>query len=737
MEIQYRTDGISTQNPHTNDFLESVFFHGNGYIGARGFPCEDQSQRPHQKGLYMAGVFDELKPGITDIVNTPNFLGLTVKVEDQDLHNASKSAFCQQLSFRDGVLAREYVASFGQKHIKIRLSRFFSLADVHTTVIRLEVTPLDFEGELTVLAALDATSCNLPIQDDQVKKNTETVRYVETVDSSLLEDGGLLVYKTRVTRITIAQAFCLKLSDNVQVLSRQNQVSEQGLDYMLTFRGRAQETYVIDKIITVYTSRDIHTHQIKDMVLNHLSLNGDKGYDRLLKENEAAWARRWETSDVVISGDERAQCAIRYTIFQLIANNASQDSAVSIGARGLTHARYKGCYFWDTEIFMLPFYIYTNPEAAKNLLLYRYHTLDAAREHAKRMTAAGARYPWMTSYDGSEQCESWDIGACEVHITADVVYGMDHYIRATGDTQFLLDQAAEVYLETARFWESRFTYDQRSDHYNMLFVKGPDEYCGATQNNTYTNMLAVYNLTLALETLKFLEAQHKEVHERLISKLGLKTDELLRWEDIIQKAVIPYDKEKDLYLQDETFMLLEPLDVARIKSDNIPLYHRICFDRLQRYRVIKQADLVLLVALFPHKFTQAQKKAIWDFYEPITLHDSTLSYGIHALIAAQLGLKEKAWNYFCKSLYLDLDNIMENTGSEGLHLAALGASWQALFFGFAGLSLEDGMPKAAPNLPDNWSELRFTFLFQGKQWRFEAKRDENGSMTAGTVFVDQ
>ncbi len=726
MHIQYHADSISTNSPKTSDFIESLFFQGNGHMGARGFPCEDQSLRPHQKGHYMAGVFDQLKQGITDMVNTPNFLGLTVNVGGQPLDTASISTFCQKLHLLDGVLTREYVAVFGDKHLQVKFSRFFSLSDVHTAAIRLELMPLDFEGEFTITASIDATSCNLPISDDQVKKNIETIQYLERLSSSLLESGGLMAFRTKSTNISLVQAFRMMLSENIQILAQQSSSTEDGLDYQLSFRGKPGEPYILDKLITVFTSRDVPEGQVQTEALKRLSLNMEKGFGFLLSENQKEWARRWETSDIVIIGDDRAQCAMRYSIFQLIGNNACEDNGASIGARGLTHARYKGCYFWDTEIFMLPFYTYTNPEAARNLLLYRYHTLDAAREHAKKMSSKGARYPWMTSFDGSEQCESWDIGACEVHVTADIVFAMDQYIRITGDTQFLLDYAAEIYLETARFWESRFTYDERHDRFNMLFVKGPDEYCGATQNNTYTNRMAVYNLNLALDALAFLKDHYTDVYQALLHKLGLEKDELIKWENIVQKAAIPYDAEKGLYLQDETFMLLEPLDISSTKTDNIPLYHKICFDRLQRYRVIKQADLVLLMALFPREFTYQQKKIVWDFYEPITLHDSTLSYGIHALLAASLGENDKALDYLNKSLYLDLENIMDNTGTEGLHLAAFGATWQAVILGFAGLYLEDDAPKAAPNLPEGWEELRFTFCYKGRKWHVAA--DRNGSV---------
>jgi kojibiose phosphorylase len=722
--IKYNSYSISTSSHEVSDFIESVFFQGNGYMGVRGFSCEDESSRPHQKGVYISGVFDQLKPGITDIVNTPNFLPLTVSIDGQPLTAATLSGFCQALSFSDGVLTREYIAAFGDKHLQVKLSRFLSLSDVHTTGIRMELTPLDFENKLVVTSSLDASSCNLPIADDQAKKNFETVRYLDTVSSVPSGCGGYMAFKTKATGITLVQAFGMLLSDNIDVMEQHIDSSGNNLDFHVSFSSKRGEKYTVDKLVTVYTSRYAAENQIEETALKRLSNNLDKGYCRLSEENEAEWRKRWETSDITIDGDEKAQCAIRYSIFQLIGNNACDDSHVSIGARGLTHARYKGCYFWDTEIFMLPFYIYTNPAAARSILLYRYNTLDAAREHAKKMSSRGARYPWMASFDGSEQCESWDIGSCEVHVTCDVAFAMDRYIRATGDIRFLLDYAAEVYIETARFWESRFTYDERLGRYNMLFVKGPDEYCGAAQNNAYTNILACFNLNLALDTLKFLEEKHTDVYHSLVKRLNLEKEETARWREIAQKAVIPYDNEKDLYLQDDNFMLLEPLDVQSQKTGNTPLYHRICFDRLQRYRVLKQADLLLLMTLLPERFTMNQKKAAWDFYEPITLHDSTLSYGIHALLASRLGYNEKAWDYLYKSLYLDLENIMENTGTEGLHIAALGAAWQAVVLGFAGLSFENDMPKISPNLPERWECMQFTLFHKGR--RLRVKISKNG-----------
>lgn len=349
--------------------------------------------------------------------------------------------------------------------------------------------------------------------------------------------------------------------------------------------------------------------------------------------------------------------------------------------------------------------------------------MQAAKEHSLKLDTQGARFPWMASFDGSEQCESWDTGACELHITCDIAYAFDQYVRTTGDLHFLVEQAAELYFETARFWASRYTYDSQRDCYNLLFVKGPDEYCGVSHNNTYTVYLSRYNLELAINTIKYLKDAQPQFLKSLYQKIDFDESEIDKWLDIISKTKTNYIEARRLFVEDDTFMLLEPLDIQKHKKDNIPLYHQICFDRLQRYQVIKQADVILLMALLPTCFSEEQKKAAWDYYEPLTLHDSTLSFGIHALFGAQINRMEKASDYIQKSLYLDLDNIMNNTGTEGLHIAALGATWQAIIFGFAGVSVSDGQIRANPRLPAEWKHISFTLIIKGERVHFSISND--------------
>ena len=421
--------------------------------------------------------------------------------------------------------------------------------------------------------------------------------------------------------------------------------------------------------------------------------------------------------DLQVEGDENAQTALRYLAYQLTASCSGEDDTVNIGARGLTHARYKGCYFWDTDLFMLPFFLYTQPASARSLAQYRVNCLPQAKAHARKMNGAGARYPWMASFDGSEQCESWDIGASEVHITADVAYALDQYLQATGDESFA-PGAREVFVETARFWRSRYTAEPGTGRENLLFCKGPDEYCGITSNNLFTGEMVRHNLDLALAAAETLRQEEPERY----AALGLTEKETEGWRKLREAIPVPRDPATGRLWPDDTFHLLEPVDPAALKEGDEASYHKVCFDRLQRYQVIKQADTLLLMTRLPDRFTREEKKNAWADFEPKCLHDSTLSFASHALFAAQNGYDDAASRYFEKALYLDLREVMGNTGKEGLHLAGLGETWQAAVFGFAGLRFGPQGPTLSPRLPTGWKSLRFRFYWRGRL--YEARADQ-------------
>ncbi|MDD3214955.1 MAG: glycosyl hydrolase family 65 protein, partial [Eubacteriales bacterium] len=570
-------------------------------------------------------------------------------------------------NLRRGVLTQTWQT----KRAAVRMERMVSMADSQLMVQRIHLTAKR-AGAFTVEAVADADVCNLPVSDDQTVTATERVKLLETV--ALTETAMRLRAVAEGTEVEIGWQITTD-----REAGRESRVTRRAAVTRLTANLAAGESWTVEKRVRILADGETPHSNAADPWQAH----------------EAALAALWEDCDLQVDADDASlQGALRYNIYQLLCNRAGR--GCSIGARGLTHGRYKGNTFWDTEVFMLPFFLWSQPEAAKNLLLYRADRLADAEALAKKQNLEGARFPWMCAKSGAEQCESWDIGLCEVHITADIVYAMQRYVETTGDTAFLKNTAAEVYRQTALYWLSRMTYEPEKDQYSLFFVKGPDEYCGATVNNTFTNYLARYNLQLALRYGNLTPAERE------------------RMEHAKSRIPILYDEKRELFRQDELLERLQEPDFP-VGGDE-PSYKKFCFDRMQRYRVLKQADLVLLMNLFPADFTDRQKRNVFAYYEPITLHDSTLSYGAHAQLALQLGLWQKAETYLRKAVYLDLRDVMGNTGHEGLHMAALGAAWQAVVYGAAGLWLNGDQPAVKPMLPPSIHGLRFRVRVRGKRY---------------------
>ncbi len=655
-----------SQTSATDDFCESVFFTGNGHLGARGFGAWAVKDKPQAHAVFAAGLFSEIKPGITDMVQLPDLL--TLIPVDEAPHAAE-----QTLDLRAGTLIHRWETP----RAEIVMTRAASMADSQLLLQKLTLTAKR-EGAYTVRAVESPLTANLPVHDDQAVIATEL--------KTLLECAELTPRAMRLR--TLAEGTQIRLS--------------------WSFSGDC-DAPAIDGV----TDGQAVTEWIKRLAPGE-SWTVEKRVRVLLGDEKAhadtpdpwqgsaqSWEALWHDCDIEVEADDPAlQGALRYNLYQLLANDDADNPGASIGARGLTHGRYKGNAFWDTDVFLLPFYLWTRPQAALSLVRFRSDRLDAARALAKRQNLAGARYPWMCASDGREQCESWDIGQCETHITADVAYAMARYLEVTGDEDYR-PAAEEVWRDTARYWLSRLTYEPATDRYSSFFVKGPDEYCGATVNNTFTNYMARGNLRLALPTLT--------------------GEERARAERAAERVTILYDEQRALYLQDELLDRLEPAPF--LKQGDTPSYASVCFDRMQRYRVLKQADLVLLMTLCPKDFTDTQKRNVFAYYEPITLHDSTLSYGAHAQLALRLGLWEKAEAYLRKAIYLDLNDVMGNTGREGLHMAALGAAWQAIVFGAAGVWSENGQLTVEPMLPPGIHRLRMRLIHRGKRYQLDLTHD--------------
>ena len=658
-DVVIKGRSLSASGALCDRFLESVFFTGNGRMGLRGCALFRPEPRPLDAGLFVAGIFDKLSEhtSLTDFVALPS-PRLEISLGGEAARLCSEVE--RRLDLDTGELRLDYAVSAGGRTVRVTEKRVFPMDEPDQLHMRVS---LDGEGELRL--SLDTEISNSTIPDDQVKENCELTRMFRPLAS----DGGRVRFSTRWTGLEI--------------------------DYALSQR---REGNTLDAVCEVRTSRDADPRIGGSLV--------DISYDAALGRARAQLERRWDDCAVRIDGAAESEAALGWVIYELLANIPARDSTVSVGARGLTHTRYKGCCFWDTEMFVLPFALLTDPEAARNLLGFRVRGLDAAREHARAMNGSGARFPWMVALDGSEQCESWDIGCSEVHVTADIAYAVGQYLDWTHDSDFLRSGGAELLCETARFWPSRVT--PAPDGVNLLFCKGPDEYCGITSNNLYTNCMIKRNLELAEAASRYVD---------------ISPDEPASWRELRGKLKLPRDPDTGHYRQDDSFHLLEEVDITKLKPDDTAAYSRVCFDALQRLRVIKQADVLLLMTRLPAWFSEAEKLAAWEDFEPLCLHDSTLSFATHALFAAQNGLDEAAERYFNKALWLDLRDVMSNTGKEGLHLACLGETWQAAIFGFAGLHLQDGKPALAPRLPTRWRAMEFKFHCQGKKYSARITHD--------------
>jgi alpha,alpha-trehalose phosphorylase len=457
-------------------------------------------------------------------------------------------------------------------------------------------------------------------------------------------------------------------------------------------------------------------------------------FDHVLATHAARWRAIWDISDVRIARSPATEQALRFNAYHLTIA-ADSDPRVSVGARALTGRAYEGHVFWDVEMFQLPFYIHTRPEVARCLLLYRHHTLEGARRRAQALGYRGACYAWESTVTGEDvtpttvrlRTTGKDIpiftGTQQVHVTADVAHAIWRYWEATGDQELMRDAGVEVLAETARFWASRCT--RGTKYYHLRGVIGPDEYHHGVNDNAYTNWMARFNLEKALEAAAWLERQLPKVWAALAERLALSAAELGHWATLARELYCPRPNAQGVIEQFEGFFQLENYPLPREERFKAPISRLFDWERINRLKLLKQADVLMLLHLFPQAFPREAVAANYRYYEPLTDHGSSLSPGIHAAVAARLGLRADAERYFRQSLWLDLSNVMGNSAL-GMHPACMGATWQALVFGILGVRLTDQGPvpdpQAAERLLHNWQAVSLKLAFRGRVYPVEVTR---------------
>jgi trehalose/maltose hydrolase-like predicted phosphorylase len=701
---------------------ETVYSIGNGYFCTRG--TFEEGYPGAEPATLLYGVFDKIPLAGEELANAPDWtpLQLFANGERFRLDRGHVLEYERTLDMEHAVLRRtvRWQSPTGLR-LLIATERFASLADEHAGFIRYSVTVEQAmsEVDIVLLASLNTAVGN------------ENVMHWRTVDQGHQGDLIWLRSVTRGTGVELAQSMSFT-TDNTDF---HPELIDSDIAPAIRLRGKLAPGSMLttEKIVVMYTSRDEGEPQPSALSAHQKILAS--GYDTHLARHQQAWRQFWQDADILIEGDDDAQRGIRYCLYQLRINASSHDSRYSIAAKGLTGFGYHGHIFHDTEIFMLPFFTYTLPEIARNLLIYRYNTLPAARQKAWRNGYEGAQYAWESTLSGAEMTppaivhpESSEVvpvlnGSLEIHISASIAYAVWQYWKVSGDDEFMCRYGAEMILNTALFWGSRVEKNQEKDRYEITNVIGPDEWHEHVNNNAFTNYMARWNLQIALTVLDWLRGYDPERARVLVQQLELTDQRLDHWRDVIKRMYIPMAPGSSLIEQFDGFFQLEPLDRERYRRRKVSYQGILGTTEIQKYRCIKQADVLMLLTLLDQEFDLQTKRVNWNYYYPITDHNfgSSLTPAFHVMLACELGKLREAYELFMKGCLVDLENLRGNT-PEGIHTACCGSVWQAAIFGFAGLRVTEGGYTTNPHLPDGWTRLAFSFIYRGKRERVDLSR---------------
>jgi trehalose/maltose hydrolase-like predicted phosphorylase len=713
--------------PEREPGIEGALALVNGYLGTRA--AVEEGSGASAPATFLNGVFDATPLAAasaaatperpvavaptTELVVAPDWsrLRLVAGGVPLTLETAEVLGHRRTLDLRRGVLVREWRLRAGGRTTRLRSLRFASLDDRHVLGQALELVAEDWSGPVTVETVVDGDVTNENGVRHLVGHRTGRV------------DGGLLL-ETRTADqgvgVCLATSTTLTADDGGEVPA-EDTPAERALVRRHRFEAAPGRAWRLHKLVTVFTGRDDPDPAAR--AAERLRQVAAAGLPAALERSAAAWAGRWAAADVEITGDGELQRDVRFALYHLIGSANPGDPRAAPGARSLTGEKYKGHVFWDTDTFVLPFFVHTHPPTARAMLAYRHHTLPAAREIAAAAGWRGAAYAWESADSGQDVTPAWYItsagerrpiltGEQEHHLGADIGFAAWQYWTATGDEAFLLDEGAELMFELARFWASR-AKPGADGRWHVRRVIGPDEYHEDVDDNAYTNQLAAWLLGRAVELAAWLADRHPGRWRSLRAALDLEDGELDDWRTVAAGLVDGQDPATGLIEQHRGFHQLEEVDLAALRSPAASGEAALGWSRLARLKVIKQADVVLLLALLGERFPRAVQEANYRYYEPLTVHDSSLSPAVYALVAARLGDLGTAERYLRRATRLDLDFDRGVTAAGGVHIAALGGLWQALVLGFGGMTVDGGELRFAPHVPASWGSLRFRVHWRG------------------------
>ena len=679
---------------------ESIFSLGNGAMGMRANFEEDYTGDTLQ-GSYIGGVYypDKTRVGwwkngypeyFAKVLNAPSWIGLHIKINGEllDLNTCLEvKNFRRQLNMKEGWYERSFTAMLpNQQEIQVKVLRFLSLRYDELGALRYEITPLTTDATIEIESYLDSGIKNSDANWDE--------RFWNTLEISSEDNFATILAETKKTGFKVHTFMQNQLFiDNkaLNISSKENKKENYiGLQYEV--KVKQNQTFCIEKYGGYSRSNDCSTLS-KSIAL----------FDSLLENQREDWATIWETSDIVIEGDEKAQQGIRFNIFQLNQTYSGKYAHLNIGPKGFTGEKYGGSTYWDTEAYCLPFYMATKgAEVACNLLMYRYNQLDKAIENAQKLgfTGGAALYP-MVTMNGEECHNEWEITFEEIHRNGAIAFAIYNYTRYTGDESYIKDYGIEVLIAIARFWAQRVSFSAEKQKYVILGVTGPNEYENNINNNFYTNYLASWCLRYAAEQVTTFQ------------KEDITKEETQQWLHIAQNIYFPYSEKYGVYLQQDGFLDKDLKPVSAIPAGERPLNQHWSWDRILRSPYIKQADTLQGFYFFEDHFTKKELQKHYEFYEPFTVHESSLSPCVHSVLASALGKIDEAYTLYLRTARLDLDDYNKEV-HEGLHITSMAGTWLSIVEGFAGMRVKNGELHFTPRLPKHWKSLSFKVIFQGK-----------------------
>ncbi len=746
--------------PHTLGQMETLYALSNGYIGMRG--CFEEGDPVAQSGTFINGfyeswpiVYPEEAYGFAKIGQTmlhiPDSSIIQLYVDDEAFYlpTANLRSYERSLDMQTGILNRDIIwETPAGKQISIKSQRLVSFEHRHLAAIAYEVTAINSDVSIEIASKIHyephCADNSQPASYDDPRQTKEFSRRVLLPRISSAEDCRvLLAYRTHNSELALAAGIDHTFASNCSSSINSEHTADTG-EVIFAVEAQAGIPIRLTKYMTYHTSERFSPQEICTRAARSLDRAVAKGFDDLKRSQRAYLDEFWSRSDIQIetelppessstSTDQLArepevadrentvQLAIRFSLFHILQATIRADG-LGLPAKGLTGQGYEGHYFWDTEIYVLPFLIYSNPQLAKNLLRFRYSLLDKARDRAKALSQKGALFPWRT-INGEEASAYYAAGTAQYHINADIMFGLKKYVEVTGDQTFLYKEGVEMLIETARLWHDiGFFAVQENGQFCIHGVTGPDEYNTVVNNNLYTNLMAQENLYYAASTVQALKEKQPERFQYLADKIGLKASEIENWQQAADKMYIPFNEHLNIHLQHDGFSDEQPWDFENTPADKYPLLLHFHPLFIYRHQVIKQADLVLAMFLLGDKFSLAQKRRNFDYYDPLTTGDSSLSACIQSIVASEVGHVKAATTYALDAMFVDLKNLAGNS-QDGCHIASMGGSWMTLVYGFSGLRDYDGKISFNPKIPDWIKRLKFSLTVRDQLLTIEIQRD--------------